>query len=211
MDRAPFALICALLLLALAAGSLHAQVYRDLYDYDCSSGCTPSGRLTQGSDGNLYGTTMAGGSNSLGTIFMVNLAGSPYTTLWDFDATTGAPTGGLTMASDDGNFYGTTTNVLFRFNPSTNALTVLHQFTTSEGTPQGPPVEAKNRNLYGLSGIPGENGTAYRLTVPTGTFELISTTVPGFPSGPLVLASDGYFYGATLNGGTSAKRALCSG
>ena len=112
------------------------------------------------------------------------------------------------MASDDGNFYGTTTNALFRFNPRTDTLTVLHQFTTSEGTPQGPPVEDKNRNLYGLSGIPGENGTAYRLTVLTGTFELISKTVPGFPSGPLLLASDGYFYGATLNGGASEAGAV---
>jgi hypothetical protein len=41
---------------------------------------------------------------------MVNLTGTSYTVLWNFDSTTGAPSGGLTLASADLNFYGTTDN-----------------------------------------------------------------------------------------------------
>jgi len=195
-------LACALLAV-LAAAPLHAQFYQDLYDFDCTSGCGPYGRLTQGINGNLYGTTASGGSNNLGTIFMVNPAGTPYTVLWNFDATTGTPSGGLTLASLDGNFYGTTSGTLFRFNPLTNALTVLHTFISTEGAPQGPPVEAKDKNLYGLDSLGASPGTAYRLTVSTGTFELLPKPVPGFPSGPLLPASDGYLYGTTANGGSS--------
>ena len=81
----------------------------------------PYGTLTQGRNGNLYGTTQSGGSNNLGTIFMVSPAGTGYTVLWNFEAATGAGGGGLTLSSLDGNFYGTTnsgvTSTLFQFNP----------------------------------------------------------------------------------------------
>lgn len=205
---ARLALPCAVLV-AFAVAPLHAQSYQDLYDFLCDTGCSPYGRLTQGIDGNLYGTTQSGGSNNYGTIFMVNTAGTSYTVLWNFDATTGAGSGGLTLASLDGNFYGTTNSVagstLFQFNPSTNAFNVMHTFSSTEGIPVGPPVEGTDGNLYGLDSLDnlGETtGTAYRLTVSTGVFELLPKTVPGDPSGPLLLASDGYLYGATLTGGS---------
>ena len=196
------ALACAWLV-ALAAAPLHAQYYQDLYDFDCTSGlgCEPYGTLTQGTNGNLYGTQGSGGSNNYGTIFMVSTAGA-YTVLFNFDATTGGPSLGLTLASYDLNFYGTTANTLFRFNPSTLALTVVHTFGSTEGSPFGPPVQGTNKNyLYGLAALTDSTGTAYQLTVSTETFELLPSKVPGLPSGPLFLASDGYLYGTTANGG----------
>jgi uncharacterized repeat protein (TIGR03803 family) len=200
---------CALLA-ALAALPLHAQSYQDLYDFDCAlSGCYPYGTLTQGRNGNLYGTAQSGGSKNLGTIFMVSPAGTGYTVLWNFESTTGAGGGGLTLSSLDGNFYGTTnsgvTGTLFQFSPFTNAFNVMHTFSSTEGIPVGPPVEAKDGNLYGLASlnsIGSTNGTAYRLTVSTGVFELLPKPVPGDPAGPLLLASDGYLYGATETGGS---------
>ena len=197
---------CALLI-ALATAPLYAQSYQDLYDFLCDTGCSPYGKLTQGIDGNLYGTTQTGGANSLGTIFMVSTGGA-YTRLYDFDSTTGAGNGGLTLASD-GNFYGTgnlsatVTGTLFQFNPVTDAVTILHTFSGTEGIPAGPPIEAKDGNLYGVAGIPGGlgNGIAYSLTLSTQTYALLPGALPGDPSGPLFAASDGYLYGATLNGG----------
>jgi uncharacterized repeat protein (TIGR03803 family) len=191
--------VCALLA-AFAAAPLYAQHYQDLYDFNCNSGCTPYGRLTQGANGNLYGTSSAGGANNLGTIFMVSLTGA-YTDLYDFTATTGAGGGGLTLESLDGNFYGTSQYTLFQFNPSTNAFAIMHTFGSTEGTPAGPPVENKDFNLYGVAGIPDSNGTAYSFTVSTATFELLPNPIPGYPSGPLFAASDGFMYGATVNGG----------
>jgi uncharacterized repeat protein (TIGR03803 family) len=203
------ALACALLVV-FAGTPLHAQSYQDLYDFNCAA-CTPYGRLTQGSDGNLYGTTTFGGSNNFGTIFLVSTTGTGYTTLWSFDGTnTGEfPSGGLTLSSFDGNFYGTTTDggafgygTLFRFNPTTLVVTPVHQFSSTEFRPTGPPVESKHQNLYGMTST--NPGTAYRLTVATETFQILPNTVPNQPSGgPLFLASDGNFYGTTVATGAS--------
>jgi uncharacterized repeat protein (TIGR03803 family) len=187
------ALACALLAV-FAAAPLRAQSYQDLYDFGCAAGCTPYGKLTQGKNGNLYGTSSSGGANNLGTIFMVSLTGA-YTDLFDFTATTGAGGGGLTLESIDKNFYGTTTGTLFQFNPLNNAFAVMYTFGTDANTP-GPPVEGKDSNLYGVVGE-----TPYRFTVTTATLELLSSSVSGDPSGPLFAASDGYMYGATFNGG----------
>ncbi len=187
-------LACALLV-AFAAAPLHAQHYQDLYDFNCDSGCTPYGILIQGVNGNLYGTSSSGGAHNLGTIFMVSLTGA-YTDLFDFNSTTGAGGGGLTLESVDKNFYGTTSGTLFQFNPSANAFAVMYTFSSTDGTPAGPPVEGKDSNLYGVVGE-----TPYRFTVSTATLELLSNPVPGDPSGPLFAASDGYMYGATENGG----------
>lgn len=195
------AIACALLVV-IAAAPLHAQSYQDLYNFDCASGgCTPEGALTQGKDGNLYGTTSAGGLNNLGTIFMVSTAGTGYTVLWNFDSSTGAPSGGLTLSTVDGNFYGTTVSTLYRFVSSTQTLTILHEFSSTEGTPQGPPVENKYKVLYGVNALGANPGTAYSWTVTTGTYALLKGQPPGFPSGPLFLASDGNLYGATSSGG----------
>lgn len=87
--------------------------------------------------------------------------GHPLQRSVEFRRDYGVPTGGLTLASLDGNFYGTTSGTLFRFDPWTNALTVMHTFSKTEGTPQGPPVEAKDKNLYGLDSLGAGPGTAY--------------------------------------------------
>lgn len=99
-----------------------------LYSFGATptDGSVPEAGLIQAGDGNLYGTTTAGGSNSCtdtevpgigcGTIFRITPGGS-YTTLYSFGAglvtsnqtsTVGyLPETGLIQASD-GNFYGTT-------------------------------------------------------------------------------------------------------
>ncbi|HLZ42248.1 MAG TPA: choice-of-anchor tandem repeat GloVer-containing protein [Candidatus Sulfotelmatobacter sp.] len=208
-SRLPLA--CALLVFLVAA-PLCAQTYQDLYDLDCPGGCTPwdRGRLTQGTDGNLYGTTEYGGTNGFGTIFRVNPSGAGYTVLWNFDgATTGAnPIAALTLSSVDGNFYGATFDggtygdslgTVFSFNPSTSTLTVLHHFDPSEDSPWVPPVEGKDKNLYGMT----HSGATYRVTPPAGTFQLLANKVPGTPTGPFLLAADGTLYGTTGTGGTN--------
>jgi uncharacterized repeat protein (TIGR03803 family) len=204
-----WALACTLLV-AFAAGPLRAQSYQDLYEFNCSTGCGPYdyGRLIQGTDGYLYGTAGGGGALNHGAIFKVNTTGTSYTDLWDFDGTTSGytPVGGLTLASGDGNFYGTTIGggtfnggTLYRFNPSTTTLTVLHNFSSTEGSASASPVEGKDKNLYGTT----QSGATYRLTVATGTFQLLPNTAPNVSNAPLILASDGNFYGASQAGGTS--------
>lgn len=202
------ALACALLMV-FAAASLHAQAYQDLYDFACIGGCSPinSGRLTQGVDGNLYGTTEFGGTNNDGAIFFATPSGSSAPLFYFDGAKSGAnPVGALTLASTDGNFYGTTSNggkfgfgTLFRFNASTLKLSVLHHFSSGEGSPLVAPIEAKDKRLYGTTLA----GTLYRVTLPNGPFTILPNTVPQEPLGPLFQASDGFLYGTTEHGGTN--------
>jgi uncharacterized repeat protein (TIGR03803 family) len=74
-----------------------------------SDGATPYATLVEGSDGNLYGTTSAGGSSGDGMVFEVTPAGTE-TILHVFagGSSDGAqPWAGLIQGSD-GNFYGAT-------------------------------------------------------------------------------------------------------
>ena len=73
-----------------------------------TDGATPYGGLVQGSDGNLYGTTSAGGARDYGTVFQVQPAGSSLKLV--NSSPSGAmgqdPLSGLVQGTD-GAFYGT--------------------------------------------------------------------------------------------------------
>ena len=66
------------------------------------------GRLVQGPDGALYGTSAYGGSAGYGTVFRLNTDGSDLSIVANFDFVTngGYPRGDLVLGSD-GNLYGT--------------------------------------------------------------------------------------------------------
>lgn len=65
------------------SGNLTTLVY-----FTGINGEYPMGTLIQASDGNLYGMTTYGGTNSLGNVFQYTLSGN-LTTLISFDSTTG--------------------------------------------------------------------------------------------------------------------------
>lgn len=98
-------------------------------------GAEPWGSLTL-SGTTLYGMTLKGGDNDLGTIFKYDLASSTYARLYSFtgSATDGAsPLGGLTI--DGSTLYGTAElggdsnhGVAFRFDLSAQSLSVMHSF-----------------------------------------------------------------------------------
>ena len=73
-----------------------------------SDGSSPSGRLTLGPDGLLYGTCEGGGENG-GTFFTVDITTDTYTKIKDFPgAPEAANPGGLFVFGEDGNIYGST-------------------------------------------------------------------------------------------------------
>jgi uncharacterized repeat protein (TIGR03803 family) len=95
-----------------AAAIVSAQTVTTLASFDITNGADPFTGLVQGTDGNFYGTTQAGGSsgnctNGCGTVFKITAAGT-LTTLHSFDGTDGSGSEGGLVLGTDGNFYGTT-------------------------------------------------------------------------------------------------------
>jgi uncharacterized repeat protein (TIGR03803 family) len=186
----------------------------------------PTGALIQGSDGNLWGTSYAGGTTGSGTVFKMTTAGH-VTVLHQFNNGCGLgtlgcnPEAGLVQGTD-GNFYGTalsggTNNqgVVFKITPG-GGYTVLHNFnlTSDNGAyPQLPLTLGTDGNFYGIgSGCVGggcSNADMFKIT-STGTFtDLYNFTNFGgnnnsLPFTPLLLGTDGTFYSTTEEGGKGA-------
>jgi uncharacterized repeat protein (TIGR03803 family) len=100
-----FALTLVLMATALVAS---AQTITTLHSFTFDDGANPNlVTPTQGDDGNMYGTTVAGGGIATGSVFKLTPAGV-VTVLHSFDGIDGAnPEAGLLQASD-GKIYGTT-------------------------------------------------------------------------------------------------------
>jgi uncharacterized repeat protein (TIGR03803 family) len=179
-----------------------------------NDGATPFAALTQGPDGNFYGTAFQGGAYDNGTVFKITPAGA-FTTLVSLNITNGdLPYAGLTLATD-GNFYGATyqgptKGSLFKMTPG-GLLTTIYTFTGTNdgGFPYASLVQAADGNLYGTThkNDPNRFGTVFRIT----TNGIFTTLVPfgstngAFPYAALARGADGNLFGATAFGGSSSN------
>ena len=174
----------------------------------CTDGAVPSSALVQGSDGNFYGTTWAGGTSGVGTVFEITSTGT-LTTLHNFDVTDGDYPSGALVQGSDGNFYGTTarSGTVFKMTP-TGALTTL---ATVGGFPYAGLIQGTDGNFYGVTAAGGENGdgSAFEIT-PAGTlttlynFCIQTNCADGAGSlAALVEGVNGNLYGTTTAGGAS--------
>jgi uncharacterized repeat protein (TIGR03803 family) len=140
-----------------------------LHSFDSRDGEYPYATLVQGTDGNVYGTTLAGGTNcgeddQCGTVFKIT-PGGMLTTLHNFDGTDGFDLFSGLVAATDGNLYGTTEDggggygSIFKITPS-GTLTTLYAFCTSgEGGfncsdgqyPYAGLVQGTNGEFYGTT------------------------------------------------------------
>jgi len=209
----PLAVFAALWALAEPL-SIGAQTFQELYAFGGGSdGVYPQGALSQGRDGNFYGTTTGGGGWGAGTVFRMTPDGT-LTTLASFDGTNGADPIGALVQANDGNFYGATGNDgLFKATADgtlTNLFTFGGVSAGADGSGLlGDLVQATDGNIYGTTQDPG---TVFRL-VPNGTSWQVQTLFSFFrdtngnypyglgPSGGVVQAGDGNLYGATYEGG----------
>jgi uncharacterized repeat protein (TIGR03803 family) len=137
----------------------------------------PVGALVQGTDGNLYGATVAGGVHGSGAVFRTTPGGT-LTTLYSFCTLTNCadgeyPEAGLIQASD-GNFYGTTfrgganslAGTVFKLTPG-GTLTTLYSFCslTNCADGEGPMaglIQASDGNFYGTTFF--GYGTVFKIT-----------------------------------------------
>jgi uncharacterized repeat protein (TIGR03803 family) len=183
----------------------------------------PVANVIEDSDGNLYGTTMHGGtadqvcSGGCGVIFKVTSAGQE-TVLHQFGGGDGSdPTSGLVQDAQ-GNLYGTASaggkynaGVVFRLSPQ-NKLTVVHSFGsgTDGAVPYGGLIrDEKTGNFYGTTvfgGNPGCGsdtcGTVFGISAQGKETVLhrFSVDEGTNPFDPLIIDASGALYGTTSSG-----------
>ena len=181
-----------------------------------ADGFAPVAPVLFGPGGKLFGTT-------LNTVFEIDPATGILTTLHTFlDSPDGAfPDSGL-VRSRKGVLYGTTLaggangfGTIYKINPKTQALTILHNFTGTDGS--GPVTEL----LLGLDGLfygttlgggpKGNNGTIFvfnPLTNILTTLRALQSSDGTNPSAGLVQDAQGAFYGVAGSGGKHGKGTL---
>ena len=152
------------------------KLYQFCSQANCTDGSFPVGGITQGSDGNFYGTTTSGGNTNCGgigcgTAFKMSPTGV-LTTLYKFctqnNCTDGSTPWSALVQATDGNFYGTTRG--------------------GGGSGQG--------------GTAFQITSAGRLVILYNFCSQGNCTDGSDPYTGLTFAVDGSFYGSTLTGGT---------
>jgi uncharacterized repeat protein (TIGR03803 family) len=158
--------------------------------------------LTLGSDGNFYGTCIAGNpATGLGSIFRLTPAGV-FTDLHDF---TGANGDSLPVyppiQASDGNFYGVSGNEvnvcgnIYKMTPA-GVYTNLHTFTFPNECHSSNLVQASDGNLYGTLAnctLAGSVGCVYKISTK-GVFKEIhgfSFTTGEGPCTGMIQGKDG--------------------
>lgn len=182
-------------------------------------GSNPHGPLLQDKQGNLYGTTIQGGSSGYGTVFRLSPDGT-QTTLYSFSGGEDGHYAYGGLAQDkSGNLFGVTIfggayaeGNVFRLDTA-GKVKVLHAFA---GRPDGSTPESgltldKAGNLYGTTPYGGYGpGTVYKLA-PDGTESILHNFADGahdgaYPYGGVTMDAHGNMYGTTNDGGSGGMQ-----
>jgi uncharacterized repeat protein (TIGR03803 family) len=188
---------------------------------NAADGATPLGGAIQASDGRLYGTCSVGGTNGAGTAWRIGTNGNGFEVLHHFLSSGDCrnPQSELLEASD-GRLYGTAYNGggfgnggVFGLNKDGSSYAIVRGFRTTGNDGKGPVgglVEGTNGLLYGTTELGGSatNGIVFSLSKDGASYSIIKHLglVPGgtrTPNGTLLIGSDGYLYGTTVNGGST--------
>jgi uncharacterized repeat protein (TIGR03803 family) len=159
-------------------GSNFSVIFSFTNTFKHANGFYPIATLLKGPNGQLYGTTTAGGTNNAGTAFSLDYNGNNFTLLHAFGGSgDGNDPYFPLIVSPDGQLYGTT-------------------ISGGGGTASG--------TVYGLIAACScscfDSGSGGRYTVPIA----FTAGMGGAPNG-LIAASDGALYGTCNIGGTANR------
>jgi uncharacterized repeat protein (TIGR03803 family) len=200
-----------------------------------NDGAAPQSNLIADSQGNLYGTTVEGGSANSGTVFKL-APGGTETILVSFQqgiSTGASPHGGLIM-DGKGNLYGTATvggnnncqfgcGTLFEI-AADDTFSVLHRFTGGKdgGYPEATLIQDKKGNFYGTAATGGLKcggvgvgcGVVFEMT-PAGTVKTLYALTGGAygsqPYAPVTADKQGNLFGAAMYQGYSCTNYALQG
>jgi uncharacterized repeat protein (TIGR03803 family) len=155
-------------------------ILTNLVQFEGGNGALPRAGLIQGSDGNFYGTTSAGGDFDGGTVFRIT-PDSVLTTLISFDIPPNQPQfeawsgpWARLLEGRDGNLYGTTRGwtvgggTVFQLTPDGTLITLVTLGGTNGSNLQAGLVQGKDGNFYGTAYSDGNGwGTVYRIVMPS--------------------------------------------
>lgn len=203
--------------------------FKDLYSFSAEDGngynqdgaIPTAGVLISGNT--LYGTTSAGGAGTYpyGTVFRINLDGTGFTNLYNFNGPDGhMPQGALILSGNT--LYGATAfggtdpsgwGTLFKINTDGSDFNSFYSFNSGSGNAPNGGLVLSGNTLYGTTenGGPGTGGAVYRVNTDGTDFtNLYSFTQDNYgnapngtePSEGLVLSGN-TLYGTTSSGGPS--------
>ena len=144
-----------------------------------NSAVDPTGTLTVGADGLLYGNTLQEGDTDGGAIFKMSVDGSTFIILHNFsstdtDSVDGSLPAGPLVFGHDGHLYGLSgeggeggSGTLFWVTPDGNRFAVPHDFGAPDshlhnadgGFTLAGLILGQDGSLYGVSTFGGLNGT----------------------------------------------------
>jgi len=205
-------------------------IYKVLWSFTGGAdGGSPSGRLSTDTVGNVYGTTTAGGTGVVGTVFELSppTKGKKWTenVLYNFTGNNdgGEPFGNVLLASD-GNLYGTTAGygqynygTVYRLISGGNGKWIfglLHAFKggTDGEVPRDGLIQDSTGMLYGTTaGFDNSYGNVFEISTNGSVYNVLYNIAGGqgyTGNGPwqtVSMDSTGAIYGATFADGESAN------
>lgn len=191
-----------------------------------TDGFYPASGVIVANDNKLYGVNYAGPSG-LGSLFRIDQPGNTFETLHNFAALSGAEPQGALLQASDNKLYGITAGGgfggfggIFRVDLNGSNYALIRAFTGTTGATRGKGagcrgvVEGTDGYLYGTCGSGGnasDTGLFFQASTDGMTYNFLHAfDAPGLtkPCNQLILASDGFFYGATEAGGPANKGGL---
>lgn len=163
-----------------------------LYSFEgtVTDGAYPEAGLTEGTDGNLYGNTVQGGKNQLGTIYQITTSGQ-YKLLYSFSAEVGSGPGAALVQHTNGKFYGTAgsggrngAGSLYSFDVGLGPFIALVRYTGRIGQ----PVQILGQGLTGSTSVTinGIAATSFKVVTDRYMTVVIPTEAT---SGPVVVTT----------------------
>ncbi|HYX08658.1 MAG TPA: T9SS type A sorting domain-containing protein [Bacteroidales bacterium] len=191
---------------------------KTVYEFKAeNSGMYPTaGKLRETGNGKLYGLTILGGADEMGTLYEFDPELNTCKVLYDFNEYSGGFPVGSLVEAENGRFYGMTafggtmgSGTIFEYDPDKNSLSVKHVFDGDLNGywPNSSLLLGTNGKCYGLTCYGGLYDLGiffeydYEENIFTKIIDFNGEETGEYPQNGLVWGINGMLYGSTCSGG----------